>query len=92
MAYHTYEFYRKRKNDPKWRDDYINARNIRIITSLITLVILVFGLLFYFYVKSNDVSLDNISAETFTGFISYISDNFKHMFSSVKEHLAQQLN
>ena len=65
MAYHTYEFYRKRKNDPKWRDDYINARNIRIITSLITLVILVFGLLFYFYVKSNNVSLDNISAETF---------------------------
>lgn len=92
MAYHTYEFYRKRKNDPKWRDEYINARNIRIITSLITLVILVFGLLFYFYVKSNNVSLDNISAETFTGFISYISDNFKNMFSFEKERLTQQLN
>ncbi|KSU11112.1 hypothetical protein LMG9446_2055 [Lactococcus lactis subsp. lactis] len=38
------------------------------------------------------MSLDNISAETFTGFISYISDNFKNMFSFVKEHLTQQLN
>lgn len=35
MAYHTYEFLRKRRNEPKWRDAYLTARNKRIISFLV---------------------------------------------------------
>ena len=31
MAYHTYEFLRKRRNDPKWRDAYQSALIQRLI-------------------------------------------------------------
>ncbi len=37
MAYHTYEFLKRRKNDPKWRKAYTSARNKRIIGTLVTI-------------------------------------------------------
>lgn len=35
MAYHTYEFLKNRRNDPKWRAAYISARNKKIISFLL---------------------------------------------------------
>ena len=43
MAYHTYEFLKRRKNDPKWRKAYTSARNKRIIGTLVTINIIIWG-------------------------------------------------
>lgn len=32
MAYHTYDFLKKRKDDPKWRDAYLIAHTDRLIS------------------------------------------------------------
>lgn len=49
MAYHTYEFLRKRRNDPKWRDAYQSALIQRLIGVVFILLVLIGILLVYRY-------------------------------------------
>lgn len=51
---HTYNFYRKRRNDPNWHDDYIYVRDKRIIKFLLVIVLLLFlGLGYIFFYGGN---------------------------------------
>ena len=57
MAYHTYEFLRKRRNDPKWREAYLSERNKRIITFLILANLLFWGALLWRYIENNNIDV-----------------------------------
>ena len=52
MAYHTYEFLKRRKNDPKWRKAYTSARNKRIIGTLVTINIIIWGFVLWKKIES----------------------------------------
>ena len=43
-VYHTYEFLKKRKNDPKWRDQYLEKKEDRTIAFLYKIIFLLVGL------------------------------------------------
>ncbi|MEY8515022.1 hypothetical protein [Lactococcus taiwanensis] len=77
MALHTYDFYRRRKYDPKWREAYISARNARIITFFIELIIVALGVQVYFYVISHNVTLKDINLVTAKDFGLYVMKNIK---------------
>ena len=49
MAYHTYDFLRRRKNDPKWRGAYESARLQRTISFVFVLAIIAIVLFIYKY-------------------------------------------
>lgn len=89
MALHTYEFYRKRKNDPKWRDAYIEARDKRIISFLVTLIVLavlmIIGILFYNYSTANGVTADNFNTEMLKGFSHYCVEILKETVSKLRD-------
>ncbi|MGC6769070.1 hypothetical protein [Enterococcus sp. LJL51] len=57
MAYHTYEFLKKRRNEPKWRKAYISARNKRIISTLILINLLLWGTVLFIYIQSNNTDI-----------------------------------
>ncbi|MEI5994113.1 hypothetical protein [Candidatus Enterococcus mansonii] len=57
MAYHTYEFLRKRRNDPKWRDAYISARNKKIISFLLVGNLFFWGSIIWRYIERNDIDV-----------------------------------
>ncbi|WP_086351171.1 hypothetical protein [Candidatus Enterococcus clewellii] len=57
MAYHTYEFLRKRRNEPKWRDAYLAARNKRIILFLVMGNLLFWGAIAWRYIENNDIDI-----------------------------------
>lgn len=46
---HTYKFYKNRKNDPKWRADYLSVRRILFIENTITLIVI--AVIIYFGYK-----------------------------------------
>ncbi|OSH41544.1 hypothetical protein YM116_1772 [Enterococcus faecalis] len=60
MAYHTYEFLKRRKNDPKWRKAYTSARNKRIIGTLVTINIIIWGFVLWKKIESGDIEVNNI--------------------------------
>ncbi|RXK57316.1 hypothetical protein EPB68_09345 [Enterococcus faecalis] len=60
MAYHTYEFLKRRKNDPKWRKAYTSARNKRIIGALVTINIIIWGFVLWKKIESGDIGVNNI--------------------------------
>lgn len=81
MAPHTYEFLRKRRNDPKWRPSYIKARNSRIISFFGSLIIIIFIGFVYLRYQGKDVSeiqlfIDNIILKV-SDFFNYVADYFK---------------
>ncbi len=41
MAYHTFEFLRKRRKDPKWRDAYLNALLKRLYGAVFLMLIFI---------------------------------------------------
>ncbi len=41
MAYHTFEFLRKRRKDPKWKDAYLNALLKRLYGAVFIMLLLV---------------------------------------------------
>lgn len=57
MAYHTYEFLKRRRNDPKWRGAYISARNKRIISFLLVGNLFLWGAVFWRYIERNDIDV-----------------------------------
>ncbi|EPM8095639.1 hypothetical protein ACTRHD_001752 [Enterococcus faecalis] len=59
-AYHTYEFLKRRKNDPKWRKAYTSARNKRIIGTLVTINIIIWGFVLWKKIESGDIEVNNI--------------------------------
>lgn len=68
MAYHTYEFLRKRKNEPKWRDAYLKAKWIRIISFLFTATLIIGGFVIYKYVKQNNIDVTTYIQSLITKF------------------------
>lgn len=48
-ALHTYEFYKNRKNDPKWRADYLSVRRMLFIENTIRLIVI--AVIIYFGYK-----------------------------------------
>ena len=60
MAYHTYEFLKRRKNDPKWRKAYTSARNKRIIGTLVTINIIIWGFVLWKKIESGDIENQRI--------------------------------
>lgn len=52
---HTYKFYKDRKNDPKWRPNYLKARQQRIIWIVIGIafILLIGSISFLTYSYSN---------------------------------------
>jgi hypothetical protein len=59
MAYHTYEFLKKRRKDPKWRNAYLNARNKRIISFLFAANFLFWGAILWRYIENNDIDVNS---------------------------------
>lgn len=57
MAYHTYEFLKKRRNDPKWREAYISARNKKIISFLVLGNLFFWGTILWRYIERNDIDV-----------------------------------
>lgn len=57
MAYHTYEFLKKRRNDPKWRSAYISARNKKIISFLVLGNIILWGAIYWRYIERNNIDV-----------------------------------
>lgn len=57
MAYHTYEFLKNRRNDPKWRAAYISARNKKIISFLLLGNLFFWGAVFWRYIVRNDIDV-----------------------------------
>ncbi|EOH96784.1 hypothetical protein UAW_01742 [Enterococcus haemoperoxidus ATCC BAA-382] len=57
MAYHTYEFLKKRRNDPKWREAYISARNKKIISFLVLGNLFFWGAILWRYIERNDIDV-----------------------------------
>lgn len=53
MAYHTFEFLRKRRKDPKWRDAYLDA----LLKRLYGVVFAVLLLVGFVFVKNNDIDV-----------------------------------
>lgn len=53
MAYHTFEFLRKRRKDPKWRDAYLNALLKRLYGAVFVMLLLV-G---FVYVRNDDIDV-----------------------------------
>lgn len=60
---HTYQFYKERQNDPKWRNDFIEARSKRrksiVVKSLAVLIVICVATFFVFRqsrVKNDDTS------------------------------------
>lgn len=53
MAYHTFEFLRKRRKDPKWRDAYLNALLKRLYGAVFIMLLLV-G---FVYTKNNNIDV-----------------------------------
>lgn len=53
MAHHTFEFLRKRRKDPKWRDAYLNALLKRIYGAVFIMLLFV-GFL---YIKYNNIDI-----------------------------------
>lgn len=64
-SWHTYEFLKKRQNNPKWRSAYLAAKRQRrretIISMVILAVVLVVGVNLYNYYYSN--SSENVSIQ-----------------------------
>lgn len=59
MAYHTYEFLKNRRNDPKWRDAYISARNKKIISYLVLGNVILWGAILWRYIGRNNIDVMN---------------------------------
>ncbi|MGX7263623.1 hypothetical protein [Enterococcus crotali] len=57
MAYHTYEFLKNRRNDPKWRASYISARNKRIISFLVMGNLFFWGAILWRYIDRHDIDV-----------------------------------
>lgn len=57
MAYHTYEFLKKRKNETKWRDAYLKAKWMRIISFLFIVALIIWGIFIYKYVEQNNIDI-----------------------------------
>lgn len=53
MAYHTFEFLRKRRKDPKWKDAYLNALLKRLYGAVFIMLLLV-G---FVYTKNNNIDV-----------------------------------
>lgn len=56
MAYHTFEFLRKRRKDPKWKDAYQTALLKRLWTLIAVLAVVVVII----YIYKNDVPYQEI--------------------------------
>lgn len=66
-TYHTYEFLKKRQDNPKWREAYVDARKSRVqnrILTVIAAVILIEGLMLLKRYGNNELSTPSISTET----------------------------
>ncbi|MDR2276378.1 MAG: hypothetical protein LBE23_00870 [Vagococcus sp.] len=53
MPYHTFEFLRKRRKDPKWRDAYLNALLKRLYGAVFVMLLLI-G---FVYVRNNNIDV-----------------------------------
>lgn len=53
MAYHTFEFLRRRRKDPKWRDAYLNAVLRRLLVAIFILLIAVGAV----YISNNNIDI-----------------------------------
>ncbi|WP_271328019.1 hypothetical protein [Lactococcus muris] len=84
MALHTYEFYKNRKHNPKWRDAYIKFRNRRIIGFIISFTVLamvIIGIgLFLNYSSERNLTANDINFETIVDFFNYCVDAYKRAF------------
>lgn len=54
---HTYDFYLARRNDPKWRADFLRVqekrkKELRIYYTTLLLVLIIFGISFFFISSS----------------------------------------
>lgn len=90
MAWHSYEFYEKRKNDPKWKNAWIKVENYRkayerkvrrdtIIRSIILLLIIsqlviIIGLGIEFLY---DYSVHKITLEIIMTFLGYVKTEYQ---------------
>ncbi|GAX48085.1 hypothetical protein [Pseudolactococcus reticulitermitis] len=57
MAYHTYEFLKRRKNEPKWAVAYHKALMNRILSAIISIIIILLVILVYLYIDRNNVDV-----------------------------------
>ncbi|MDN6071293.1 MAG: hypothetical protein L0I48_08895 [Lactococcus plantarum] len=74
MAYHTYEFLRRRKNEPKWREAYQKALLLRMIGIVCMLAIIAVGLFVYKY-DIDIMHYVNLVADKAKEFIQNFKDN-----------------
>lgn len=87
MALHTYEFYKRRKNEPKWKDDYIRVRNLRIVSITMTIIVISVCALFYFYAISHNITFKNLNFDKVKGFGTYFFDNIRGATYSVIDYV-----
>jgi hypothetical protein len=75
MALHTYEFYKNRRHDPKWRSAYIKFRNQRIIQMIIGIIVVLFLLtlaaLFLNYMTTYNLTSNDLNLEVAKDFFGY---------------------
>lgn len=95
MALHTYEFYRNRRHDPKWRDSYIKFRNQRIIQGIILFVIIVFVVItvgiFMNFMDEYNLTSSDINFEKMKEFFYYCIDAYKTAYMTIIEKVQGML-
>lgn len=95
MASYNYEFYRKRRHDPKWRDVYIKLRNQkifkRIIVYIVVAIILIVLGLFMNYIDEYNLSLRDFNLKTIKNFINHYIEVYKKVFWGVIDNISHTL-
>lgn len=95
MALHTYEFYRNRRHDPKWRDSYIKFRNQRIIQGIILFVVISLVVtttgLFMNYMSEYNLTSDDINLSTIKEFFNYSIEAYKTAYTIIIGKLQSML-
>ena len=80
MALHTYDFYKNRRHDPKWRSAYIKFRNQRIIQMIIGIIVVLFLLtlaaLFLNYMTTYNLTSNDLNLEVAKDFFGYCLRSF----------------
>jgi hypothetical protein len=94
MAWHSYEFYKKRQNDPKWRNAWIQAENNQIETEikfviqmLIIFQIIIIAALFWNYSYEHDIS--NFNQAMLIDFFNYCINAYQRAYEFIRNYINQ---
>lgn len=95
MPPYDYEFYRKRKHDPKWRVFYLKLRNKKILKRTIVYIILVILLivlgLFINYIDEYKISLRDFNLKSLKNFFNHYIELSKKLFWTVIDKISHTL-